>query len=235
MRRLISDLCLFVLLPIWLLLGVAQAQFNSFPPGVFTGRAALDAAGGAPTFTTLNPSDKSANVTLSGGNLVATGTGAGNVRSIASHSSGLYYCEFTVTALDQAYAHSIGNGNSSASLTSGPGSPDTNSSAYYSGDPAVYVAGASGGTTGVSYGVSGSDVVGMAVDMNNNSIWVRVNGGNWNGSGTANPATNTGGFSLAAISKPWFVITALVSTSASTFNFGATAYGSAAPAGFGNW
>lgn len=46
MRRLISDLCLFVLLPIWLLLGVAQAQFNSFPPGVFTGRAALDPASG---------------------------------------------------------------------------------------------------------------------------------------------------------------------------------------------
>ena len=46
MRRLISDTCLFVLLPIWLLLGVAQAQFNSFPPGVFNNKAALDPASG---------------------------------------------------------------------------------------------------------------------------------------------------------------------------------------------
>lgn len=45
MRRLISDICLFVLLPLWLL-GIAQAQYNSFPPGVFTGRAALDATTG---------------------------------------------------------------------------------------------------------------------------------------------------------------------------------------------
>lgn len=45
MRRMISDLCFVAAL----LLGIvcaAQAQFNSFPPGVFTGRAALDASGG---------------------------------------------------------------------------------------------------------------------------------------------------------------------------------------------
>src|SRR5882672_571493 len=39
--------------------------------------------------TTLNPSDKNANITLSGGNLIATNSGAGNgsVRSISSYSS----------------------------------------------------------------------------------------------------------------------------------------------------
>jgi hypothetical protein len=45
MRRIISDLCLVAAL----LLGIvftAQAQFNSFPPGTFTSRSALDAAGG---------------------------------------------------------------------------------------------------------------------------------------------------------------------------------------------
>lgn len=50
MRRLVSDLCFTAAL----LLGIvcaAQAQFNNFPPGVFTGRAALDPApgGGTPT------------------------------------------------------------------------------------------------------------------------------------------------------------------------------------------
>lgn len=46
MRRLISDICLFVLLPIWLLVGASQAQFNNFPPGTFNSRAALNPAGG---------------------------------------------------------------------------------------------------------------------------------------------------------------------------------------------
>ena len=47
MRRLISDVCLFVLLPLWVLtIGIAQAQFNSFPPGVFLGHGARDGASG---------------------------------------------------------------------------------------------------------------------------------------------------------------------------------------------
>lgn len=48
MRRLISDICLFVLLPLWLLVGASQAQFNNFPLGTFNSRAALDGGGGAP-------------------------------------------------------------------------------------------------------------------------------------------------------------------------------------------
>jgi hypothetical protein len=44
MRRFISDLCLTVLLPLWLIICAAQAQYQSFPPGTFANRAALDAA-----------------------------------------------------------------------------------------------------------------------------------------------------------------------------------------------
>lgn len=43
MRRAIS---LFVVLSLWLLGGAAYSQYNSFPPGIFTGRAALDPAAG---------------------------------------------------------------------------------------------------------------------------------------------------------------------------------------------
>lgn len=50
MRRIRSDVWLFVLLPIVLLVGVAQAQFSSFPPGTFNSRAALDKSGSAPAF-----------------------------------------------------------------------------------------------------------------------------------------------------------------------------------------
>jgi hypothetical protein len=35
-------------------------------------------------------------------------------------------------------------------------------------------------------------------------LWMRVNGGNWNNSGSANPDTLTGGLSLASIAGPYF-------------------------------
>jgi hypothetical protein len=46
MRRLISDTAFFVLLPLWLLVCAAHAQYNSFPSGVFGGHAARDPAVG---------------------------------------------------------------------------------------------------------------------------------------------------------------------------------------------
>lgn len=194
------------------------------------------AAGGSTT--TFNPADKGANVSLDATNLIVTnsvGT-VGNVRSIASYSTGKYYCEILIGTNSVAYAHGLGIGNSSASLTAGIGSPDTNSSGYYNGDNNVYVANNGGTSIGGSFTVG--DVVSMAVDMGNSTIWFRINGGNWNGNVTFDPATNTGGVSLSTVSKPWFAITTVVknaSTGVSTFNFGASAYSFAAPSGFGNW
>lgn len=46
--------------------------------------------------------------------------------------------------------------------------------------------------------VSGN-IIDVAVDPTNNAWWVRVNGGNWNNNVSANPATNTGGYSLHAL------------------------------------
>ncbi len=41
--------------------------------------------------------------------------------------------------------------------------------------------------------------VGIAIDVANSKIWGRVNGGNWNNSPTANPATNTGGVDISSL------------------------------------
>lgn len=53
MRRLFSDLCFIAagLLALILFAQSPRAQFNSFPPGVFTGRAALDAGSAPPAYT----------------------------------------------------------------------------------------------------------------------------------------------------------------------------------------
>lgn len=188
--------------------------------------------------TTLNPSDKSAQITLSGGNLIMTGSAGAstdNVRSVASYSTGKFFCSMISGAVATSYAHAIGLANASASLTAGPGSPDTNSIALYDGDPAVYAGGSSAGSSGINYTGALNDVVDMAVDIGAGLIWFRLNGGNWNNNGANDPATGVGGINISAVSKPWFVLGQSGANAVNTFNFGATAYTFAAPSGYGNF
>jgi hypothetical protein len=81
------------------------------------------------------------------------------------------------------------------------------------------------------------DVVGCAVDLGAHLVWFRKNGGLWNNSGTANPATGVGGFTIAAGSYTAAITLANTSTIGDTVtaNFGTTAYRDAAPSGFANW
>lgn len=198
----------------------------------------VSVGGGGATPTTLNPSDKSAQITLSGGNLVMTGSAIAstdNVRTVASYSTGKFYCEMLSGAVATSYAHAIGLANSTASLTAGPGSPDVNSIALYDGDTNVYAAGGSAGNSGINYVGAASDVVGMAVDIGAGLIWFRVNGGNWNNSALNDPVTGVGGINVAAVSKPWFVLGQSGANAVNTFNFGTTAYANAAPVGYGNF
>jgi hypothetical protein len=191
--------------------------------------------GGGPT--TLNPSDKNANIALSGGDLIATNSGAaaGSVRSIASYSSGKKYCEVTIGSTNSSsFSRALGIANASASLSAGPGSPDANSGVLYQGSATYFRAAGSGASTGIIY--TTTDVVSMAVDFDNSTIWFRRNGGNWNNNVANDPATNTGGIALG-ISGPYFFLLYAVNTSTpvSTVNFGATAYSFTPPSGFGNW
>jgi hypothetical protein len=213
------------------LCSVAHAQGPVLPgPGLPV------AAGGSAA--TLNPSDKGANATLSGGDLTVTNTvlGRANVRSTTSHSSGKYYVEFSVVSGSGSFDTGYGIANSSASLTVGIGSPDANSTAIYLGGNTIYIANASSGTDGVP-AVGG--VTCLAIDLDNNTIWYRLNGGNWNGSGVNDPATNTGGRSISGIAGPFFVIVSAAKSGANnavvTVNFGGSAYAFTAPSGFGVW
>jgi len=66
------------------------------------------------------------------------------------------------------------------------------------------------GTAWTSASVQG-DSVDMAIDFDNREIWFRRNQtGNWNNSGTANPSTNTDGFSLSTFAAgPYFLASGL--------------------------
>lgn len=193
------------------------------------------AAGGGGT-TSFNPATLVGS-TLSGGNLIISQGGSnGGALTIASHSTGKFYFEMKNTgSTSSSFALAMGLGNASANIASGPGSPDTNSLAYYAGDSHIYCAGAAAGDSGVTYQLP-NDVVSMAVDIGGALIWVRVNGGNWNGSALNNPATGVGGIAFTLSSAPFFGLGYCAATGAqNTFNFGGSAFAFTAPVGFGNY
>lgn len=182
---------------------------------------------------TWNPSDL-AQITLSGGNLSAqsTGTSAG-VRHFTGHSSGKYYWEAT-TINWGGTSTEIGLATSSAALAGGGVAGQavvTRSLGGFNGS--IYINGSNSGSQ--LGGPPSNAVIGIAVDLTAGLIWFRIApAGNWNGSGTANPATGIGGLSLGALAGsilfPFFG--ALTTTEDVTANFGGSAFTGAVPSGF---
>lgn len=200
--------------------------------------------GPPPSTTTFNPSDTGTLMTLSGGNLVATGgsgsnPNAGMTRSIASHSTGKFYSEHAITA-DTATSFGFGFGVANASQTLNGtdstrlGNTANGICAYSSSGDVFYNGSNVGGCPNFTTGA----VVGMAVDLGAQLFWVTVDGTNWNAGGTANPATGVGGYSFSGLTGAVFAaidISADGSAGTATANFGATSYAFTPPSGFGNW
>jgi hypothetical protein len=78
----------------------------------------------------------------------------------------------------------------------------------------------------------------MAVDFGNKTGWFTTDGtggGNWNGSPTANPATNTGGIDISAVfpaSAAFLVYTSNASGSSASIN---STFVYSVPSGFSPW
>jgi hypothetical protein len=149
-----------------------------------------------------SPTDKNANYTLSIANTRAelgADTAAG-IRSNTGKSTGKWFWEM------EAYTGVTWNGfaNSSASLSAfAPNSSAesviarTNSSQWKVSDIAI----GDYGSNTTQFGVFT-----YAVDFDAELMWVAIDGGNWNGSGTADPATGTEGWDFSSAgSGPWFV------------------------------
>jgi hypothetical protein len=192
-------------------------------------------AGAAPSFTTFDPATASSALVLSNGNLTGTAGSSADqgARSIASHTSGKFF--FSIVVNDSTSA--IGIVDSSQSLTTGGFFlGDSVHSAGYFTSGNVWNQSTIHGTIG-TFGAG--NVVDAAWDIGAANIWFRVNGGNWNNSGTADPATNTGGIPVVITGPASFAAVELegasTGVSAFTANFGATAYSFAAPSGFSNW
>jgi hypothetical protein len=189
------------------------------------------------TYATLDPATVAA-VTLSGGNLVATNTGTTStnqgvrVADAGGKTSGKYYFEVTVTTGGNGSRVSWGIGTTTSTYANLSASATTGAVMYLGGG--IWAGGSSSGSDAgtVTIGV----VIGIALDLDNLKSWFRIGpSGNWNGSGTANPATNTGGVTVPAGTMVPFCTfggTAGSSGIVNTANFGATAFAGVVPSGF---
>ncbi len=178
------------------------------------------------TYTTWNGSDKTADITLSGGNLIGTDTsdGWGGVRSIIGKSSGKWYWEVVVTTDVTGGAFFVGVATSDAVFT-GP--------AFFTGAGTTVgmldngnKRGNPGGTdTNVTTAYGNGTILGIALDMDAGTLSmyknnVQISGGTiFTGlSDTFYAIWNT--FYLGNVATANFGATALVYTPPSGFNAG---------------
>jgi hypothetical protein len=185
--------------------------------------------------TTLDPANTGAPISLSNGNLTATTNGSDGAisRSIASHSTGKYYREITITSA--TYVLDAVGLNGGETLT-GQFIGQSGGIGYLGQltPPNIYTGDA---PVASIPDWANTNVVSEATDLTNGNVYWRVNCGNWNNSGTANPATNTGGITTSGVTLPVYAAVGLGATAGEnmTVNFGATAYSCTPPSGFGNW
>lgn len=157
----------------------------------------------------------------------ATGSFAAGAYSKNAKASGKYYAEFV--------SRGNGVGISNATGTIGYVGQSAGSLGYFYDDSGSVLSNAVV-IGNAETAVIGSQIVGVAIDVDNKKVWFRLNAGLWNNSGTADPATNVGGFAPASTTGSWFFAGDVWSTSDPTDLRSASAdWTFAPPAGFGVW
>jgi hypothetical protein len=173
----------------------------------------------------INDNDRNASSTVTQGGLFVTSASNATARGAFRMDSGKWYFETVLTSTSFA----TGAVDQIHPLTAAPGSNTTGFGISYTG---------SSGEVRLNNTVvdtfataSTDDVVGVAVDLNNNKVWFRLNGA-WLGSGW-DPATNTGGHSIASRGvQPLVAAGGATSAVSGWYNFGQRSFANAAPLEF---
>jgi hypothetical protein len=184
--------------------------------------------GAQPVPTTWNPSDKSGLYTLSNGNLTATHDGSSTsaaVRGTPGRAQGKRYIEFTLVSVNTMQ---LGFADASHALTSEL-TVTTHAVGYASSDGKITQ---NSSVLLTAATAAQNDVLGVAIDMDAHLLWVRVNGGDWNNSGSADPAAGTGGASILSGTLYPALSNNGNNSVAATINDGLAAFTRAPPAGF---
>lgn len=188
-------------------------------------------AGGGAAGSAFNPADK-LNIALTGTNLIATSTSASNggVRGTTSHSVGKWMLSFSAVSIGSTDTLDyVGIGTLADTLGLASGSQVqailTKVGTAFSGN------GGSAASYPDGLAIPAAATVDLCVDLPNLLFWFRVNGGLWNASGTANPATGVGGHAM--LLGGTFVPYVRITTVGQTVTLNTTP--ASPPAGFAAW
>lgn len=192
--------------------------------------------------STWNPSDKDASITLSNGNLTATGTTAAyrSARGTDAYSTGKYHVEFRMDNAANWGAASAGLAASTAPLNNYLGLAGGKSLGTYraTGPLAIIYFNEAHQYTFSTQSMANGSVVAFEIDFGGGLLWAALDADNWNNSGTANPATGTGGFDISAIlaAGPMFpAMTSNANNDAVTLRTKAADFTRAVSSGFSAW
>jgi hypothetical protein len=188
--------------------------------------------------TTWNPSDTTTGVTLSGGNLTITIAlnALRNIRSILGITAGKVYWEYTINTITGQLQFGLANATAVLSNVAAT-VPSSGNCALVNTSGVPFVNGVQLSSQSVG-AFSAGQVACFAMDFNAQLMWVRrTAAGNWNNSGTANPATGVGGISVSIVGAgvAGFAIAGgnnANPTGSITANFGDSAFSGAVPSGF---
>jgi hypothetical protein len=186
------------------------------------------------TLTTLNPSDKEPEITLSNGNLTAdSSSNYGDVCGDLIRSSGKAYFEVVITAGSTSTNSGFGGVVRSDSVPGSQGENCKGRSDYDGWCIEFYQGNKVGNHTTASYGSNFPEgsILGVAVDFNTRSIWFAKNNA-WFNSGNPALGLNPAFTNIAEAIKPYLC---LGSTYTLTVHFKASDLTYAPPEGFDAW
>jgi len=147
-----------------------------------------------------NPNDKSASITLSNSDKTVTqtetnvATGARSTKLIPSSVAGKFYAEFVIDNIV-----TVGNSNPFVGIKSSTADVTVYDTGSVFLQANGYVQVASSGMGTLHGNATDGTVVGFAWDTSAKKVWFRQGTGSWTNSG--DPATNTGGVSIAALAS----------------------------------
>jgi len=185
-----------------------------------------------------NTLDADAVLNLSADKLTVTKSGAtaGGIRTTAAQTSGKFYFEHKNTHIEQFLGYPTGV----CGIITGAGafSNYTNVGATIDQQGTVWACGTR--TLSVLSALVLNDVWCFAIDLTNKKFHVRLNGGNWNGNASHDPANNIGGFDISSLfpTNAAFGFAYLTGSGnagsllAFTSNFGQSAFAFTPPTGF---
>ena len=203
-----------------------------------SGLAAADQMSDTPTdnYPVFSPINKSTNITLSDGNLLASSSGSGDtfpVMATICPESSKWYAEFEMVEADNTVYVGVGNSSETARIAGatftnvvvGRAAGYQNGVSYRSGTGDIWTGGSSS-----AYGstFTTNDIIGVALDADTGSVWFSKNGTFQN---SGNPAAGTGA-AATGLTGPFCFSMSIYTTDDVRANFGQSAFTYTPPTGF---